>query len=182
MNPPPDPAAELARLRRKATIWTWVAVAGVILTVWGWFGAPLCRAPVAATAPRPVVLSTPVARPSYIKMVSAAPEGFGFIFSFILAGPDGSPVQSPGTVILALYDEFYGDGSLDHKLVLQDTFPITLGNYALTTSGYLGCFLPRVDVSREGTIRQTTTGAFYLLRFIADGETLMTKARAPWPL
>ena len=61
MNPPPDPAAELARLRRKQHIWTWVAVAGVILTVWAWFGSPLCRAP-ASTSPTPSTTSTSIPR------------------------------------------------------------------------------------------------------------------------
>jgi hypothetical protein len=122
-----------------------------------------------------------VDHPSYIKFVQAAPEGFGFIFSFILAEASGQPVQSPGTVILSLFDQYYGYSGPDYELVRQDTFPVDLRNYAPTTSGYLGCFLPRVDVSRI-PIRQTTTGAYYRLRFVADGETLLTKGLIPWPL
>jgi hypothetical protein len=114
-------------------------------------------------------------------MVSAAPEGLGFIFSFILADANGSPVRSSGTAIVALYEEFYVYNGPDMELRAQDTFFVTLNDYAPTTSGYLGCFLPRVDLSHV-KLYQSTTGAFYRLYFVVDGDTILTKARTAWPI
>jgi len=50
MTPPLDPADEIARLRRWLRAWTWVAIAGGVLTLWGWFGRPVSRAQVSTTS------------------------------------------------------------------------------------------------------------------------------------
>lgn len=181
MTPPPDPADELVRLRRRLRFWTWFTVAAVLFSLWGWFGSPLCRAPVAATAPRTVDPVAPTRHPSYIKAISAAPEGFGFIVSFVLSDAKGNPVRSEGTAVVYIYDEYYGYSGADMDLVFRDSCPVSPGDFVPTTSGTVACFLPRADLT-HASISHSSTGVLIKLWFIDGGDTLRTAVRTAWPL
>jgi len=186
---PPDPQAEIARLRRRATVWTWVAVAGVVLTAWSWLGRPSPSIPsTKSTSSTPGRLSWPPA--SYVKDVVCLPEGYGVYTYFTLAAADGTPTASDGVAIVTYGDtRFDYSGDQYYEILRRDTFPVRSSAFETATLG-LGAMahqgliyrVGRVSLDELKGLRQSSTLGKVSVRFIPEpGCTLYAATTVSWP-
>jgi hypothetical protein len=191
---PPGNSAEIQRLLRRQRIWSWLLVAGIAVSLFGWGYGPVSK----ALAPgrrilerSPIYAEPPYAPPAYIKTVIIQREGMGYLIGFALADSFRRTVVASGTALVFLNDMYYGYDRWDEGLILADTQAVSptqfrrIVNPELATESLSVCVLKRLSFDNRSStnrLHRESPGCFVLLWFTStDGDTLHYFTKIAWP-